>query len=114
MKWMYSWVGSTIKDSAARQTDSAIPVGVHLRRDVQLVGCTAGLRQPELLIMHTKMDFKASDVLPGRLTEHYETALRDPKLLSLKGEIALADARIIERLEQAKTDGLDARNVLIA
>jgi hypothetical protein len=46
---------------------------------------------------------KFSKVLPVRLAAAYREAAKDPELLSLRSEIALLDARIIELLGRAET-----------
>src|SRR5579872_1667541 len=38
---------------------------------------------------------------PARLADHYETARRDPELLSLRENIALLDSRLADVLQQA-------------
>lgn len=47
--------------------------------------------------------------LPGHLAAAYEQALNDPKLFSLRDEMALTDAMISEVLRQLGDDDADAK-----
>lgn len=57
--------------------------------------------------MEKRKSGKFSDAVPERYLDDYERALADPNLLSLRDEIALLDARIIELLKR-----VDSRTLL--
>lgn len=48
--------------------------------------------------------------LPGHLVATYERALNDPRLLSLRDELALTDAMIAETLSQLDDDSSEAKD----
>lgn len=47
--------------------------------------------------------------LPGQLLAIYEKTVRDPRLLSLRDEIALTEAMIVDRLQDLKDDTPDGQ-----